>query len=108
LLCTFVVVQADVYSLGIIAWQLWTFQEPFEDVPFHTLLHQLSTQGALRLAVPGSPSWCDEEPSPPEPAPGYSELMQRCWSVDPAARPTSRQLVGELQEMLMALKRNKG
>jgi hypothetical protein len=78
-------------------------------VPFHTLLHQLSTQGALRLAVPGSPAWGehDEQPCPPEPAPGYSELMQRCWSVDPASRPSSRQLVGELQEMLAALKRNK-
>jgi hypothetical protein len=102
-------VQADIYSLGIIAWQLWTFQEPFEDVPFHTLLHQLSTQGALRLAVPGSAAWGEDEgaPCPAEPAPGYSELMQRCWSVDPASRPSSRQLVGELQEMLAALKRNK-
>ncbi|WIA07913.1 hypothetical protein OEZ85_007392 [Tetradesmus obliquus] len=99
---------ADIYSLGIIAWQLWTFQEPFEDVPFHTLLHQLSTQGALRLALPGSAAWGEEEPAPPEPAPGYSQLMQRCWSVDPADRPSSRQLVGELQEMLVALKRNKG
>jgi hypothetical protein len=98
--------QADVYSFGVIMWELWTMQEPFAGTHIHALLHQLTTQGGLHLAVPGSAEWGDQ-PAPVEPAPGWSHLMQRCWCADPASRPTGRQLVAELEEMMSAVRRAK-
>ncbi|KAF6257503.1 kinase-like domain-containing protein [Scenedesmus sp. NREL 46B-D3] len=59
---------ADVYSFGVIMWELWAMQEPFAGVHIHALLHQLTTQGGLSLAVPGSAAW-GAKTAPPEPAP---------------------------------------
>ncbi|WIA09456.1 hypothetical protein OEZ85_008857 [Tetradesmus obliquus] len=97
---------ADVYSFGVIMWELWAMQEPFAGVHIHALLHQLTTHGGLSLAVPGSAEWGDAA-APPEPALGWSALMQRCWRAEPAARPSSRELVGELEEMMAAVRRVK-
>jgi hypothetical protein len=81
-------------------------QEPFSGTHIHALLHQLTTQGGLSLAVPGSAEWGDV-PAPAEPAPGWSDLMQRCWCADPKVRPSSRQLVIDLEEMMAAVRRAK-
>ena len=89
-------------SFGVIMWELWTGQEPFEGVHLHALLHQLSTAGGLSLPVPGSPDW-GEEMCPAEPGPGWSALMQQCW-LPPEERPTSRQLVQLLDTMMDTLR----
>jgi hypothetical protein len=127
LLLLLLLLQADVYSFGVIMWELWTMQEPFAGVHIHALLHQLTTQGRLSLAVPGSAEWVATSASatsapatsaspatsacatsaPAEPAPGWSDLMQRCWQADAGSRPSSRQLVGELEEMMTAVRRAK-
>jgi hypothetical protein len=56
--------------------------------------------GGARPPVPGGPDWEGEAPA--EPAPGWSELMQRCWAQEPEARPAFPQVVGELEAMLGA------
>lgn len=76
----------DVYSFGVVLWELWTGREPYEGLNYHALLHQITTSnGALRPPLPGKARWDGEVP--PEPAPGWSDLCERCWGEDPAARP---------------------
>lgn len=45
----------DVYSFGIVLWELWTLCEPFEGINYHALLHMMSTsQEAVRPPMPGA------------------------------------------------------
>jgi hypothetical protein len=51
--CAVVALQ-DVYSFGIVLWELWTLREPFEGINYHALLHMMSTsQEAVTPPLPG-------------------------------------------------------
>ncbi len=65
----------DVYSYGIVLWEIWTRDLPFRD---------LKTIWAIRGAVVGG----SRPPVPADSPAAYAELMQQCWQATPAARPT--------------------
>ena len=74
------------YSFGIVMWELWTGKEPYEGLNYHALLHQITlTNGGLRPPTPNGPKW--EGDNCPEPAPGWTTLMERCWHELPEERP---------------------
>ena len=55
----------------------------------------------LRPALPGSHLWpAGADPEPP--APGWRELMERCWAHNPADRPAMREVMRQLHGMLEA------
>ena len=94
------------YSFGIVLWELWTGREPFEGLNYHALLHQMTSAGqAMRPPIPGTAEWDyqDGEP-PPEPAPGYRALIERCWHERPSQRPSFNVIVHDLAAMVMALR----
>ncbi len=74
----------DVYSFGILLWELWTHKLPFGDFKPNFLLSKIV--GGLRPPIPTD---CN---------PRISLLMQECWREDRWSRPTFpaiRQILAE-------------
>ncbi|KIZ07774.1 hypothetical protein MNEG_0164 [Monoraphidium neglectum] len=56
----------------------------------------------VRPPLPGAPDWEGEHPA--QPAAGWSELLQDCWSESPLARPSFSAIVARLEEMARSIK----
>ncbi|XP_068729115.1 uncharacterized protein [Montipora capricornis] len=74
---------ADIYSLGIMLWEMWYGQQAFADVMlrFKTLKDFFNhVNNGFRPAHNGT---CSHPPST------WEELMKKCWATDPTERPTA-------------------
>ncbi|KAG6547115.1 hypothetical protein Mapa_011367 [Marchantia paleacea] len=85
--------KADVYGFGIILWELFTGQTPYED---------MSTIQAAFAVVhkhtrPPIPDTC------PRP---LRQLMEECWAENPEKRPHFWQIVQRLDELQDCVRRN--
>ncbi|XP_022732217.1 dual specificity protein kinase shkE-like isoform X2 [Durio zibethinus] len=78
--------KVDVYSFGIVMWELLTGEEPYTDLRSEEIIAGI-IKGTLRPEVP---SWCD---------PAWRSLMERCWSTDPDSRPAFLEITKELRTM---------
>lgn len=100
--------KVDVFSFGIVLWELWTGKEPYEGLNYHALMMQLANpEVRLRPPIPGTPEWEGEEgtgDAPLELAPGWQALMERCWAELPQDRPSFSQIIREMRGMVAALK----
>ncbi|XP_062189971.1 serine/threonine-protein kinase STE20-like [Phragmites australis] len=81
--------KVDVYSFGIIMWEILTGQEPYCDMHHGGILGGILSN-TLRPPVPAS---CDPE---------WKELMEQCWSSEPEKRPSFTEVVSRLRSMLEA------
>ena len=82
---------ADVYSFGIVMWEIAAQAVPWTDVPdsnfFMSKLLELITE---EVRPPVDPAW----PS------AYSSLMARCWATLPSARPSFFEARAELEKLV--------
>ncbi|KAG8639273.1 serine/threonine-protein kinase EDR1-like isoform X4 [Manihot esculenta] len=78
--------KVDVYSFGIVMWELLTGEEPYANLRSEEIIAGI-IKGNLR---PEIPSWCD---------PAWKSLMERCWSSDPESRPAFSEIAKELRTM---------
>ncbi|KAF6261784.1 hypothetical protein COO60DRAFT_1699613 [Scenedesmus sp. NREL 46B-D3] len=89
----------DVWSFGIVLYELWALREPYDGLNYHALLHMMSSsKEAVRPALPGTPEF--EGEAGQEPAPGWGQLITDCLATAAADRPTFRDVVGRLESML--------
>ncbi|KAK9269315.1 hypothetical protein L1049_001086 [Liquidambar formosana] len=82
--------KVDVYSFGIVMWELLAGEEPYANLRSEEIIAGI-IRGDLR---PEIPSWCD---------PFWRSLMERCWSSDPDSRPAFSEVAKELRVMSAAM-----
>ncbi|KAF9157477.1 hypothetical protein DFQ26_008701 [Actinomortierella ambigua] len=85
--------KCDIYSLGVIFWELSSCVIPFEDQLQDVMLAFKIIAGAREKTVVGT-------------AVEYEMLYRRCWDGLPQNRPTMEIVLSELVEMLAAEQRN--
>lgn len=83
--------KADVFSFGIVLWEVLTCKVPYNDMtPLQAAVGVV--QKGLR---PGIPPQCP---------PGLAEVMEACWDASPQHRPTFKALTPRLQALYDAAK----
>jgi serine/threonine protein kinase len=78
---------SDIYSFGMLMWEISSGQIPFGDYEHNYDLVMKIVKGMRPKIRPGIPS-------------KYKELMKQCWDTNPLKRPDAKTLLGEIQEML--------
>eukprot|EP00053_Salpingoeca_punica_P017602 m.169733 g.169733 ORF g.169733 m.169733 type:complete len:1288 (+) comp17245_c0_seq1:145-4008(+) len=76
--------QVDIYSFGIIAWQVWTRKQPYDEVASIFDIMRGVKDGSLRPTIP------------PDCPPRLVTLMKWCWFAIPTGRPTATQILDTL------------
>ena len=71
--------ESDVYSIGMLMWEIFAGQPPFDDKAHGPGLILKICEGLRPQILPSIPD-------------DYAQMMQKCWDVVPSKRPT----IGEL------------
>ncbi|XP_038048798.1 mitogen-activated protein kinase kinase kinase 13-B-like [Patiria miniata] len=72
--------KVDVWSFGVVLWELLTGEMPYKDVDSSAIIWGVGSN-SLQLPIP---STCPE---------GFKLLMMQCWSAKPKNRPSFRQIL---------------
>ncbi|CAF3016149.1 unnamed protein product [Rotaria sp. Silwood2] len=83
--------KSDIYSLGVVFWELATYEIPYYEYPDDVI--RASVLAGDRLKIP------DSTPSV------FRELIKKCWAQNPNDRPNSSDLV-EIIEKLIQVRGN--
>ena len=79
--------RCDVWSMGVVMWEMYTLEVPYSDMTAQQILAALM-DGSIHLHIPSS---CEPE---------WRGLIEMCMDPNPEARPSFRQVVSHLDAML--------
>src|SRR5437588_7873841 len=71
--------QSDVYSIGMLMWEIFSGHPPFDDKAHGPGLILKICEGLRPQILPSMPD-------------DYAQMMQKCWDTDPSKRPTIKEL----------------
>ena len=71
--------ESDVYSIGMLMWEIFAGHPPFDDRAHDADLIFRILEGLRPQILPSMPD-------------DYAQMMQKCWDTDPSKRPTIEEL----------------
>ncbi|RIB10198.1 kinase-like domain-containing protein [Gigaspora rosea] len=77
---------SDIYSFGVILWELTSGAPPFEDEPIHKIITEITSNGMREMPIDNTPV-------------DYINLYCECWSDDPNNRPTLESILNKLENL---------
>ena len=73
--------KADIYSLGLIMWEMWYGRQAFQEMV------RVSSNQFFKCVIKGHrPNHVNGEIPP---TPKWKSVMERCWQTEPDKRPTA-------------------
>ncbi|GAX73216.1 hypothetical protein CEUSTIGMA_g669.t1 [Chlamydomonas eustigma] len=82
--------RCDVWSMGVVMWEMYTLEVPYSDMTAQQILAALM-DGSIHLHIPNS---CEPE---------WRGLIETCLDPNPEARPSFKQLTTHLDALLRQL-----
>src|SRR6266511_6154839 len=88
--------ESDVYSIGMLMWEIFAGHPPFDDRAHnHRLIFDICEESLQPPILPNMPE-------------DYAQMMQKCWYVDPLKRPTMKELWIFAEDKLKETSNNNG
>ena len=87
----------DVYSFGILLWEICSLEEPFDGYSVEKHKKFVAEKGQ-RPKIPNKWPWVR----------GLKDLMESCWSVNMSDRPSMGQIYNRLKNYVDDLEGHKG
>jgi len=81
--------KCDVYSFGIVLWEILTREEPFAQ---YQSFDKFKEAVCIRHERPQIPADC---------VPSLRALMESCWSPDPCKRPSFKEIIEQLDNVVI-------
>ena len=82
--------EVDVYSFGMLLWEICALEKPFDSIKSVDAFHDMVVLCGKRPSLHIDPLWTTS----------LKNLMSRCWSTDPLDRPTMVQVKSMLCNVL--------
>ena len=79
-------ISSDIYSLGVILWQISSGKPPFENEERNLALFEKIAEGQRESSIEGTPK-------------RFIQLYETCWNFDPQMRITIAEVLRRLEAM---------
>ena len=80
---------SDLYSFGVILWEIYTRSEPYKEFKDYSVFKDHICNQNYREKIPND--------CPPR----LADLMSKCWHADPSKRPDFAQVLDTIEDILI-------